>query len=280
MAIRLIATDMDGTLLNDDKINSEVNLQALRTCLERGIYVVPATGRTAMGVPKELRTLPGVRYVIAANGACVFDLEENRELCSCRLSPQLAVQVMELARASEDDIMYDAYQDGAGYTMPCFHNNLEKYTVSPEIAALVRRTRRVVDDNITYIKEQNRNVDKINMFFVDMEARMWMRDRLKSVPGLSVTSSLPNNLEINALGADKGRALLFLIQYLGLKREETMAVGDGENDLSMIRAAGIGVAMANGLESVKNAASHITLNNNEGGVAAAINQLALPEEAE
>lgn len=85
-----------------------------------------------------------------------------------------------------------------------------------------------------------------------------------------MSSSIPNNLEINAAGADKGGALIRLAARLGIPREATMSFGDGENDLSMIRMAGIGVAMANGEESVKEAADYITETNNEAGVAKAI----------
>ena len=91
-----------------------------------------------------------------------------------------------------------------------------------------------------------------------MDARKRMREELSKLPGILVSSSIPNNLEINAEGADKGGALLRLAARLGIARESTMGFGDGENDLSMIRMAGIGVAMENGHESVKEAADYIT----------------------
>ena len=89
------------------------------------------------------------------------------------------------------------------------------------------------------------------------------------------TSSLYNNLEINASSATKGRALMWLADYLKIDREATMALGDGGNDLSMIQAAGIGVAMVNGLEEVKAAADFITMSNDEDGVAAAVEKFVL-----
>ncbi len=275
MKIRLIATDMDGTFLDDEKRIPEENWQALLDCAARGIQIVPATGRTVRGIPDEIRTLPGVRYAITTNGAVVADLKEDRIISTCRIPADTAVRVLEMARDSGDDIMYDAYIDGIGYTTQDFYDHAEKYAVSAGVAALIRKTRQVVPDHIRYVKEMGRGIDKINMFFADMEARMRMRAALDRIPELLVTSSLPNNLEINAAGADKGSALLRLAEFLGISREETMAFGDGENDLSMLRAAGLGVAMENGEGLVKAAADFVTGSNNDAGVASAVRKFVL-----
>ena len=267
MEIRLIAADMDGTLLDDEKGIPEENLRAFRACAAQGIEIVPATGRTMRGLPDELRNLPGVHYAILTNGAQVVDLAKND---SCRIPVALAEKIMMMARTSSDEIMYDVYVGGIGYTMPEFYNDVYKYVSSEGLAELVRRTRDTVSDNIAYLKERGQDAEKINMFFRDMDARKRMREELSKLPGILVSSSIPNNLEINAEGADKGGALLRLAARLGIARESTMGFGDGENDLSMIRMAGIGVAMENGHESVKEAADYITKTNNEAGVAKAI----------
>lgn len=275
MGIRLIATDLDGTLLDDKKRVPERNIQALRECVARGIVIVPATGRTVRGIPDMIRELPGVRYVITTNGAVVADLEENRIIDSCRLTMEKAVEIMELAADSADEIMYDAYINGDGFTMECFLSNIRYYVKTEGMEELVRKTRQVVPDTIQYVKDQAKEVDKINFFFVDMNAKERMRETLKDVEGILVTSSIPNNLEINAAGADKGGALLRLASYLNMEPAETMAFGDGENDLSMMEKAGVGIAMENGEKSVKKAADYVTLTNEEAGVAAAIEKFIL-----
>ncbi|MCI8454827.1 MAG: HAD family phosphatase [Lachnospiraceae bacterium] len=275
MDIRIIATDMDGTLLDDEKRVPQKNLEALRACAKRGIEIVPATGRTFLGIPDELKELPGVRYAITINGASVVDLKENRILGTCRMPAETAAEVMLMARQSPHDIMYDVYVDGVGYTMDCFYQNMEKYVPSPGLAELIRKTRRVVLDHIAYIRESGREVEKINLYFLDMAVREEMRQKLMRLPGLLVSSSIPNNLEVNAAGADKGSALLRLAEFLGVERKQTMAFGDGENDLTMIKLAGIGIAMANGEEHVKAAADFVTCTNNEAGVAAAVRQFIL-----
>lgn len=275
MGIRLIATDLDGTLLDDKKQVPERNMQALQECAARGIVIVPATGRTVRGIPDRIRELPGVRYVITTNGAVVADLEENRVIDSCRLTMEKAVEIMELAAESPDEIMYDAYIDGDGFTMERFLSNVRYYVKTEGMEELIRKTRQVVPDTIQYVRDQAKEVDKINFFFVDMDAKERMRETLKTVGGILVTSSIPNNLEINAAGADKGGALLRLASYLNMEPAETMAFGDGENDLSMMEKAGIGIAMENGEKSVRNAADYVTLTNEEAGVAAAIEKFIL-----
>lgn len=275
MKIKLVAIDMDGTFLDDDKNIPEENLKALRECAALGVEVVPATGRAIRVIPEEIRNLPGVRYAITTNGAAVADLRDGTIVDSRRLPLDLAVKVLEMARKSPDDIMYDAYVDGVAYSMDCFMQNIRRYAATPGMELLIRKTRKTVDDNIEYVRGLNTDVDKINMYFTDMEARKRMRESLLAVPGLSVTSSIVNNLEINAAGADKGGALLRLAAALGIDEKETMAMGDGENDISMIQAAGIGVAMENGEENVKAEADYITVTNNEAGVAAAIRKFVL-----
>ena len=117
MEIRLIAADMDGTLLDDEKGIPEENLRAFRACAAQGIEIVPATGRTMRGLPDELRNLPGVHYAILTNGAQVVDLAKNEIIDSCRIPVALAEKIMMMARTSPDEIMYDVYVGGIG--SPC-----------------------------------------------------------------------------------------------------------------------------------------------------------------
>ena len=187
MEIKLIATDLDGTFLYDDKTVPEENLKAFAECAARGIEVVPATGRIIRGIPEELRNLPGVRYIIATNGAIIIDLLENKEISACRIKNDLAVRVMELAKNSADDIMFDAYVDGIGYTSQYFYDHAEKYAPSEAVAKLIRNTRCPMEDHISGVKNLGKDVEKVNMFFVSMEARQRMRELLAEIPELQVS---------------------------------------------------------------------------------------------
>ncbi|MDO5418388.1 MAG: Cof-type HAD-IIB family hydrolase [Lachnospiraceae bacterium] len=268
MDIRLIALDMDGTLLNDEKKLSSGNREALEACIRNGIQIVPATGRPAAGIPDFIRNMPGVRYGILTNGARVADLESGAVISESLIPWELTYQVMEFLSAYP--VAFDPYIDGRGNMEARFLHHLADYGLTPVMQTLVKSTRNEVEDELALVKNQKVPVEKINIFTADMNLRAELWEKLKQYKELIVTSSLPYNLEINAAAATKGGGLLKLAEHLGIRPEQTMAFGDGSNDLSMIQTAGIGVAMANAMEMLKEQADYITLSNEEDGVAAAI----------
>lgn len=266
--IKLIAPDLDGTLLNERKEMTERTRKALERCAAAGIMVVPATGRIEAGIPASVLGLPGVRYAVMVNGAVVADIKKKRTISEAKLSWQKALKVMELASACP--VMYDCYIDGFGRVEKRFLDHMEDYGIRPNLTALIMRTRETVDDLKQYIRENRRDIDKINLFFGDMELRERFRAMLGGDPELCVSSAVPYNLEINDPRATKGRGLQTLAAHLGLKMSQVMAFGDGENDISMIREAGLGIAMGNAVDILKQSAKWVTKTNEQDGVAAAI----------
>lgn len=277
--IRLIAFDLDGTLLDDEKKLPERNRRALEACADRGIFLVPCTGRNKSGIPPEILTLRGIRYAVTLNGAGIEDLAAGENLGRCLLNSETALAIMDMAE-EYPRIMYDAYIDGSGISEERFYDHLEDFAILPRIQELIRRTRRKVPDIREYIRSTNCSVDKVNMYFSDLKERELMRQHLMRFHDIFVSSSVYNNLEINGEGAEKGAAILRLAERLGVDRSEVMAFGDGENDYSMIEKAGIGVVMANGEERLKAAADYMTATNNESGVALALEKLILSGEQE
>ena len=273
----LIALDLDGTLLNDKKQIAPATLKALARCAERGIQVVPATGRPACGIPKELLELPGVNYAITTNGASIVDLKTGQTLKRCRISNETSLRVLELS--GRYHTMSDPYLEGRAITQPDFFGRMEEFGLSPEVQALVRATRDVVPDVAEYLRETGKDTEKINIFLADLSERELLREELLRFPELAISSSMYNNLEINAKEATKGNGLLWLAEYLKIPAEDTVAFGDGENDISMLRAAGTGIAMGNAELSVKSAANRVTETNEADGVARAICELILGTES-
>lgn len=174
--------------------------------------------------------------------------------------------------------MYDAYIEGLGISESRFYDHLDEYNIPEEIQKLVRITRTVVPNIEDHIRQSDVPVEKINLYCSSLKDRETIRTLLAERNDIIISSSLENNLEINALGATKGQGLRRLADHLGLGIEETMACGDGENDLTMIQMAGIGVAMANGEEALKTLADYVTATNDEDGVAQAIERFALSSE--
>lgn len=274
--IRLVALDLDGTLLDDNKNLPEDNRKALEACVTRGIYVVPCTGRLSTGIPQEILDI-GVRYAITINGGAIEDLKTQSFLDKQLLDKETALFVMDMVR-EYPNVMCDAYVDNQGISESKYYDHLYRFGMSEVIQNMIRRTRSVVPNIIDYIKEPGRTINKINMYFASLEEKQIIREKLKQVPGILVTSSVHNNLEINGCGAEKGSALLRLADHLGISQDETMAFGDGENDYSLIEKAGLGVVMENGIEGLKAIADYITGTNNDAGVARTIEAFILNHE--
>lgn len=268
MDIRLIALDMDGTLLNDQKELSPGNRAALESCISHGIEIVPATGRPAAGIPEDMKKIAGIRYAILTNGARIENFREGRIIAQELMDWELAYEILEMI--SRYPVAYDPYIQGRGKMEARFRNHLEDYGLPPAMQKLVLSSRDEVEDELALVKAWKVPVEKINIFTKDRKLRRELWEKIAQYKELAVTSSLDYNVEINAAAATKGNALLQLAKHLGLKPEQTMAMGDGSNDLSMIEAAGVGVAMANGMDILKQKADYITRSNEEDGVAAAI----------
>lgn len=270
--IKLIAFDLDGTILDDEKNLPDENLAALSAAAEKGVVIVPATGRTHSGIPEVIRTLPFVRYFITCNGASVYDAAEKTDIYRSEVEPELAVR---LCRHMDTlPVIYDCYQDNWGWINREFYGKAAEYIPNKGIYELFMRSRTPVDDLKATITERGRGVQKLQMHFKDMSLRQRELEELPRLfPELLATSAIPTNIEINSLGANKGSALLGLCAYLGIDAGESAAFGDGTNDLTMIRDAGIGVAMENAAPEVKAVADRVTLNNNDCGVAKLIWEL-------
>lgn len=272
--IKLIALDLDGTLLDFDKQLSEENRTALVKAAESGVEIVPATGRFYKGMPQIIRDLPFVRYVISINGAQVFDAKEQKTVCGSEIPLNRALSVME--RLDKLPVIYDCFQDGWGWMTKSLYDQAEAYAANSHSLEMIQKLRTPVNDLKELLKKRSSDVQKIQMFFRDMELRAEMLKTLpEEFPDLVVTSAIVNNIELNSRGATKGNALRNLANHLEIPIEQTMSFGDDLNDISMLKTAGIGVAMGNADEEVKLAADYITDDCDKNGVAKAINHFLL-----
>ena len=274
MAIKLIFLDLDGTLLDSEKRLPAENRRALTLAAEKGALIVPATGRFYTGIPAEIRSLPFLRYAVLVNGAQVYDAQAGAVLHRAEIPLPLAMRVFD--RLDSLPAIYDCYLDGASYISRTFYGQIDRFITEPAVNRMVKALRTPVDDFKRYIAGRGQSLQKIILFFREPEPRL---EALASLPGefpeLAVTSAISNNIELNIAAATKGHALRALCRHLGVSPAETMALGDGSNDASMLRAAGIGVAMANADPVTLAAADWAAPSNDEGGVARAIEKFVL-----
>ena len=262
--IKMIGLDLDGTLLTDKKELTERTRKAVSSALEQGVVVLVATGRPWLGVPEELRNFPGMRYALTSNGARIIDTLENRVIEEHLLSPDLAKKALEIC--GKYDTLQEVYFDGQGYAPADKMACVEKYHKNPSMCEYMRKTRIPVKDIFELVEKENRGLDKVQALFADMKERSQAWRELKTDSGLELVGSLKYNIEINAAGVNKGTGLVNLGRKLGIRREEIMACGDGDNDTVMLREVGFGVAMGNASDIVKSAADDVCGSAAEDGI--------------
>ena len=264
--IRLIALDLDGTLLNSDKELTERNRAALAAAAEAGVEIVPATGRFYRGMPAVIRELPFVRYAVTINGAQVLDVRTGETLYAAEIPTEEALSF--LSYLDTLPVIYDCYAGGGGYMTDAMQRRAADYISNARSLDMVLRLRSPVPELKAYLAENRLSPQKIQLFTRDIPLRDALVGELaERYPRLAVTTSLPNNIEINSMDADKGKALLGLAERLGVDRAQTAAFGDALNDLTMLRAAGTGVAMGNAHPALKEAADAVTADCDHDGVA-------------
>lgn len=271
--IKMIGLDLDGTVLTEQKELTARTKDAISRALSQGVVVLVATGRPWMGVPEELRNFPGMHYALTSNGARIIDTVKDRVIEEHLLSPLLAQKVLEIC--GKYDTLQEVYFDGQGYAPADKMALVERYHRNPSMCEYMRKTRIPVEDISQLVRKENRGLDKVQALFADMDERKLAWKELEAEGGMELVGSLRYNIEINAAGVNKGKGLVNLGRMLGIRREEIMACGDGDNDIVMLKEAGFGVAMANGEEKVKEAADYITLSNEEDGVADVIEKFVL-----
>ena len=236
------------------------------------ILIVPTTGRLFKGIPSEIREFPFLRYAVTINGAAVFDTETGDNLYRAEILPEKAIEIM--TYLDQFPVIYDCYKDNTGWMTQSMWDQAEIFAPNAYYVHSIRTNRKPVPELKEFLRQQGGSVQKIQLFSTDPELRTSL---LREIPlrfsHLAVSSSVSRNVEINHENAHKGAALLALASHLGLDRSQVMAFGDGLNDISMIREAGIGVAMENAVEEVKVVADLITGSCEESGVADVIEQL-------
>lgn len=264
--IRMIGFDLDGTLLTDKKELLPYTIEILRQAVKQGIEILPVTGRPLCGLPKMVKELVGLRYAITANGARILDLKDGTVLREQLVDTKTAEEILEIL--GKYDTLREIYYDGTGYAKRAELEKIHQFFEEGPMAEYVRTTRQPVEDLMEKFYKENRAVDKVQGVFADLEERKKALDEIKQLKGVTVTGALKNNIEVNAVGVNKGDALLWLADYLGIAAQETMAFGDGDNDIALLEKAGTGVAMKNGIEEIKRAADETTeKTNDEEGVA-------------
>ncbi len=267
--IRLIAIDLDNTLLASDSKLSEANKFALEKANEQGIEIVINTGRGLNGIYDDVRSVKGLRYGITSNGACVYNVQTEELLLKYCLSMESAQKLRELGH--EFGITYEIFVGGRGYVSREYYENPVSFGQPERLEKYIKNTRIPVDDIDEFISE---HIDEIENFAL-VAPNKAMHDELeKKVPlvcdDVFVTAPEVQWVEVMDRQCGKGKGMLHLCEHLNILPEETVAIGDSDNDMEMFEYAGISVCMENGSLNCREAADIVTKTNLEDGVAYAI----------
>ena len=266
--VKLLALDLDGTLLNSQKELTLRTRDALYAAAGAGVEIVPTTGRFFTGMPEVIQKLPFLHFAITINGAQVYDIREKKAVSTAEIPLETALRVLEYLDGFP--VIYDCYQDNWGWMTRSMQENAAAFVPIDHSLRMVRSLRTPVDELKAYLREQNRSVQKLQLFTPDDALRLGLlKDLAERFPSLSVSTSMPCNIELNDAHANKG----------GLPMAATMAIGDGLNDRSMIKMAGTGVAMANACPEILALADEVTASCDEDGAALAIERHCVPGKA-
>lgn len=267
MAVKLIMTDLDGTLFkNDHESISERNVNALKKAQENGIKICIATGRTKSLIFDAVALVPFADYIITSNGAVTYDAKTDEIIASQLLNAEKSKKVFEIINAHS--LTHEIYFEGEcfldGYSAKLYNYG----NISAHYLKVLKDKANVVPDLSEHIGEKG--VEKINIMHVVGDELQEVKDSFLNIGGIYVTSSIPENLEMNNINANKGYALSALCRILNISENEVMAFGDSGNDCEMLRTAGYSFATANAWDEAKKAAKSVTLSNEDDGVAVQI----------
>lgn len=282
----LIALDMDGTLLNEDGVISAENREAILKAQSLGHVVAIATGRSYRDAERQLRLAELECPVVSLNGAAVMladgTLAASKPLDKGSIIPELRW----MSKVSE--LYYEVYTEDNVYVELDKRARLEKLSslkndeVPEEVSWLLKA---MIDQQfqqaaVTYVESMeeiwskaDKTIYKALAFSLNQEVLKEASARFAAIPGLIITASHVNNIEINHQDANKGAGVRMLAGHYGIAPEQIAVMGDSYNDLPMFEAAGYRIAMENAAPILKETADFVTLSNIEHGVAAGLRHL-------
>lgn len=275
--IRMVGIDLDGTLLTDEKTVCSRNVEILRKAKEKGTKIVLCSGRSPDGMQRELKAL-GLKdegqYGIGLNGAAIYETATGKIIERTLMKPDMAAQLIELGRKMKDRVNIQVYT-GEEVLVDRWNETTDFYQkATGSHPRLVENLMDWTEKTVKIIFFQQGEIDYSLRTINELK-----EITLPNVPlGTQCVISAPYLLEFFDESIDKGKGIQSLAAYLKVEQQEVMCVGDQENDLPMLRYAGLSVVMANGAPEVKAIGDYITqADNNEGGVAEAVEKFVLSE---
>lgn len=269
---RLIAVDMDGTLLRRDKTVGEKTVLAVNAALKQGTQIIIATGRSRVQSERYMELFPEMRYTITSSGAAVYDMQDSwRKIISNEIQPEVALEILEYA-SSLDCFPIMSVEGKTVYTA-----HLAPYAPEYGLGAYVYEINTFgtgVGSVYEWYRENLQPVESISLYFRDHSFRSAVVEHLCHLP---LYFALPGEpaVEISMNTANKGYALTKLCERLEIDLADVAAIGDSDNDVPMLDIVGCAVVPENAPAAVKEKADFVTADCDRDGVAEALARLIL-----
>lgn len=289
--IKLVNLDLDGTLLTDTSEVTDYTKGVLKKAVDKKVNIVLATGRPK-GFTLSIANENNIsKYIIFGNGSAVYDVKNDKNIYESFLKLEKLKEIIELCE--QNSIFYYVHTDQLVITKNIKYNLLYYYKTNQNKPYEKRTKIRIVSDILEYIKRENiKDVSKVTICESNEKIFLNILEKIKEIENvdLTFTDSISTKkiiekqreynidykyLEISNTGSNKWDAIKALAEKLGISEKEIMSIGDNQNDYEMIKKSGIGVAMKNSMDNVLEIADYITDDNNNNGVAKAIEKFVL-----
>ena len=232
--------------------------------------MILSTGRCVAELSDYIEEIPGLRYINCVSGALVYDIKENKEIYSNAIPVDKVKKILEMAKL-EDSMPHIMRDDSI--VQRCDYENMKHFQMEKYIP-LFEKVATKVEDIHRFYEEDPFPVEKFNIYHVTSEARDRTKGRLEQLE-LILVNAEESSVEISAKGVTKGAGLMKLCEHLGISIEETIAVGDSDNDIEILKVAGLSVAMGNANDTVKKICDATVADCDHGGCAETIKQYLL-----
>lgn len=262
--VKLLALDLDGTVMRSDNTLAPEVRSAIVSAVSCGVEVVVASGRPFSTMPGEIMAIDGIRYVVASNGAAIYDASRRR-VRSLTMKESDVLRLLELTETH--DLIWEAFCEGGICTDRRYYNDPVRYGCSAAYVDYVRSSRGCSDDMRGYIFDHRSELDSVEIVCADPSVREPLRAKLeRELSGLYITSSSADFVEFMDSRATKSSAVRWICTRENISLAHTAACGNADNDADMVSQAGLGAAVQNATPLCLGAADVILPSNDDHGV--------------
>lgn len=263
--IKAIASDLDGTLFNDEAQLSEKTKQVINDCLKKNILFVPCTARTMSLVDDWLLKHDEIKYIVSSNGAIIYDKQKKKIVSRNTISAENAILLLDELSLINPYWTIDA--NDQLYSSQQILDDKEDNQFDEDFINHLLKTRTFIREYSTLLSDSNHDVRKIHFITNTPSCKEKTIECLKQFDFIRITSSHELNLEITHPLATKGNAFSTILQHENINPTLAVAFGDNDNDIDLLGSVGLGCAMANSTSGLQKVAHVIIGSNNEDGVA-------------